>query len=196
MALLGEIEPIAGTGLLIVNVRFYSAARRLFTTVTETVPAAAMSAAEIAVTIVLLANVVARADPFQFTTEPVTKPEPFTVSVKAAPPAVALLGEIELIAGTGFWMVNLAEFDVAPPVPGFLTVTFTVPAVVRSVAGICAVTCVLLTKVVTRAELFHLTLALDEVRAIYREGEGSRAHRFAGGQKRSDDRRRHKEIPH
>ena len=81
------------------------------------------------------------------------------MSVKAVPPAVALVGEIELIAGTGFLMVNLAEFDVALPVPGFLTVTFTVPAVVRSVAGICAVTWVLLTKVVTRAELFHLTLA-------------------------------------
>jgi hypothetical protein len=38
----------------------------------------------------LLENVVVRADPFQSTTEPETKFEPFTVSVKAGPPAVAL----------------------------------------------------------------------------------------------------------
>ena len=162
VALLGEIEPIAGTGLLMVNVIAFDVPPPggPFTTVTEAVPAVAMSAAEMeAVSIVLLEKVVARGDPFQFTTEVVTKPEPFTVSVKAAPPAVALLGEIELIAGTGFLTVNRSEFDVALPVPGFLTVTDTVPAVVRSVARICAVTWVLLTKVVTRAELFHLTLA-------------------------------------
>ncbi len=112
-----------------------------------------------AVSIVLLEKVVVRADPFQFTTEVVTKPEPFTVSVKAKPPAVALLGEIELIAGTGFLMVNRSEFDLALPGPGFLTTTGTLPAVVRSVAKICAVTLTLLTKFVTRAELFHLTTA-------------------------------------
>ena len=131
-----------------------------FTTVTEAVPAVAMSAAVMeAVSFVLLKNVVVRADPFQFTTELVTKPEPLTVRVKAAPPAVALLGEIEPIAGTGFLMVNGREFDVALPGPGFLTVTDTVPALVRSVARICAVSLTLLTKVVTRAELFHLTVA-------------------------------------
>ncbi len=67
----------------------------LFTTVTEAVPAVAMSAAVMeAVSFVLLKNVVVRADPFQSTTEPPeTKFDPRTVSVKAAPPAVALLGE-------------------------------------------------------------------------------------------------------
>ena len=112
-----------------------------FTTVTEAVPAVAMSAAEMeAVTLVLLANVVVRADPFQSTTEPETKFEPFTVRVKAGPPAVALLGEIELIAGTGLLTVNVIAFDVPPPGGAFTTVTETVPAVLMSDEGTAAVT--------------------------------------------------------
>lgn len=48
-----------------------------FTTVTELVPAVAMSAAVMeAVSFVLLKNVVVRADPFQSTTEPETKFDP------------------------------------------------------------------------------------------------------------------------
>jgi hypothetical protein len=112
-----------------------------FTTVTEAVPAVWMSAAEMeAISLVLLTNVVVRADPFQFTTEPETKFEPFTVRVKAGPPAVALLGEIELIAGTGLLMVNVIAFDVPPPGRAFTTVTETVPAVLISDEGTAAVT--------------------------------------------------------
>ena|ERR1700731_3773048 len=112
-----------------------------FTTVTEAVPCVAMSAMEMeAVSFVLLANVVVRADPFQSTTEPETKFEPFTVSVKAGPPAVALLGEIELIAGTGLLMVNVCAFDVPPPGATFITVTEAVPAVLISDEGTAAVT--------------------------------------------------------
>jgi hypothetical protein len=112
-----------------------------FTTVTEAVPAVAMSAAEMeAVSLVRLANVVVRGDPFQSTTEPKTKFEPFTVSVKAGPPAVALLGEIELIAGTGLLMVNVIAFEVPPPGRAFTTVTEAVPAVLMSDAGTAAVT--------------------------------------------------------
>ena len=112
-----------------------------FTTVTEAVPAVAMSAAEMeAISLILLENVVVRADPFQFTTEPETKFEPFTVSVKAGPPAVALLGEIELIAGTGLLMVNVFAFDVPPPGRAFTTVTETVPALLMSDEGTAAVT--------------------------------------------------------
>jgi hypothetical protein len=112
-----------------------------FTTVTEAVPAVWMSAAEIeAVSIVLLENVVLRPDPFQSTTELETKFEPFTVSVKLGPPAVALLGEIERIAGTGLLMVNVIAFDVPPPGGGFTTVTETVPAVLMSDEGTVAVT--------------------------------------------------------
>jgi hypothetical protein len=112
-----------------------------FTTVTEAVPGVAMSAAEMeAVSLVLLKNVVLRADPFQSTTEPETKFEPFTVSVKAGPPAVALLGEIELIAGTGLLTVNVIAFDVPPPGVAFTTVTEAVPAVLMSPEGTVAVT--------------------------------------------------------
>ena len=112
-----------------------------FTTVTEAVAAVAMSAAEMeAVSFMLLTNVVVRGDPFQFTTEPETKCEPFTVSVKAGPPAVALLGEIELIAGTGLLMVNVIALDVPPPGGAFTTVTEAVPAVLMSDEGTVAVT--------------------------------------------------------
>ena len=48
----------------------------------------------------LLINVVVRGDPFHSTVEVAAKSEPVSVSVKAAPPAVALVGEAETIAGT------------------------------------------------------------------------------------------------
>jgi hypothetical protein len=51
---------------------------------------------------VLLTNVVVRSEPFQCTLEPEMKEEPFTVSVKAASPALALAGEMEDRTGTGF----------------------------------------------------------------------------------------------
>jgi hypothetical protein len=112
-----------------------------FTTVTSAVPGVRMSAAEMeAVSFVLLENVVLRADPFQSTTEPKTKFDPCTVSVKAGPPAVALLGEIELIAGTGFLMVNVMGSDVPPPGVAFTTVTEAVPAILMSDEGTVAVT--------------------------------------------------------
>src|ERR1700723_3481173 len=74
-----------------------------FTTVICAVPAAAMSAAVIAaVSCVSLTSVVERALPFQFTVEVDMKLAPFTVNVKAAPPAFALVGAIEEREGTGF----------------------------------------------------------------------------------------------
>jgi hypothetical protein len=162
LALLGEIELIAGTGLLTVNVFAADVPPPGpgFVTVTMILPAVAISAAEIAaVSWWLLENVVVRAAPFHFTTEVVTKFEPFTVSVKAAPPAVALAGEMEVTVGLGLLIVNVSEFDGPPPGGGFVTITGTVPAVARSVVRIWAVTLMLLTKVVTRAELFQLTVA-------------------------------------
>jgi len=48
-------------------------------------------------------KVVDRLLPFQTTTEAEMKLVPFTVSVNAAPPAVALLGEIELTDGAGLF---------------------------------------------------------------------------------------------
>jgi len=59
-------------------------------------------------------NLVESAVPFQFTTEPDPKPVPFTVNVKAGPPAVAELGAIALTTGAGF-TVNVTAFERTPP---------------------------------------------------------------------------------
>ena len=53
-----------------------------------------------AVTCAPLTYVVARFDPFHCTSDPATKFDPFTVKVNAAPPAVALFGEMDVIEGT------------------------------------------------------------------------------------------------
>ena len=57
-------------------------------------------------------------------------------------------------------IVKLAVPDVPPPGVGLKTVTCAVPALVKSVAGICAVNCVALTKVVVRSCPFHFTREL------------------------------------
>ncbi len=67
-----------------------------------------MSAAVMeAVSWLLLTKVVVRLVPFHRTTELELKLEPLTVNVKAAPPAVALDGEIEIAVGTGLLMVKV-----------------------------------------------------------------------------------------
>jgi len=63
----------------------------------ETTLAAGMAA----VNCVELTNVVAGADPPKLTIEAATKFVPVIVSVKAAPPATALFGEIAVIVGVG-----------------------------------------------------------------------------------------------
>ena len=79
-----------------------------FVTVTVAVPAVAISAAVIAaVNCVALTNVVVLAAPLNFTTDVDTKPVPLTVRVKAAPPAVALVGEREVTVGAGLLMVKV-----------------------------------------------------------------------------------------
>jgi hypothetical protein len=50
---------------------------------------------------VLLIIVVVRGDPFQSTVDPDAKPVPLTDKVNAAPPAVTLVGETEIIASGG-----------------------------------------------------------------------------------------------
>jgi hypothetical protein len=71
-------------------------------TVTAAVPAVAISAAVIAaVSCVALTKVVVLAAPLNFTTDADTKPVPLTARVKAAPPAVALVGEREVSVGAG-----------------------------------------------------------------------------------------------
>ena len=75
-------------------------------TVTGTVPAAAISVAGIvAVSCVLLPNVVERSAPLHRTTDAAMKFVPVSVSVKAGPPTVALDGAIELNVGAGFAVI-------------------------------------------------------------------------------------------
>ena len=102
VALVGESETSVGNGLFTVNGEFPDAPPpgAGFVTVTLNVPAVAISAAVMdAVTCVELTNVVAAAVPLKFTADVETKFVPFTVSVKVAPPAVAVVGESDVIAG-------------------------------------------------------------------------------------------------
>src|ERR1700739_750771 len=74
------------------------------------------------------------------------KLEPFTVSVKDGPPAVAALGEIEVIAGTGFAAgftrkVSVLERPFMPvPEKGLSVLTKLVPAFAMRAAETVAVT--------------------------------------------------------
>lgn len=77
--------------------------------------------------------------PFHWTTELETKLVPFIVRVKLEPPAIVEVGEIEVVVGTGLFIVNVCAFDVPPPGVGLRTVTVDVPAVVISVVLIVAV---------------------------------------------------------
>jgi hypothetical protein len=86
-------------------------------TVTPGVPVEAMLAAGMAaVNCVELTNVVAGADPPKLTIEPATKFVPLIVSVKAAPPATVLLGEIAVIVGVGLDPLDTGGL-VPPPHP-------------------------------------------------------------------------------
>jgi xanthosine utilization system XapX-like protein len=78
--------------------------------------------------------------PLKLTIESAPNPLPFTIRVNAGPPAVALVGLIELIIGGGL-IVNVTEFEVAPPE---LIVTGTMPGVTSRLAGTAAVTWVVL----------------------------------------------------
>jgi len=94
-----------------------------FVTVTLKVPAVPISEARIAaVTCVPLTTVVVREFPLKFTTAPLTKPVPFTVSVNAAPPAAAVLGESVVIVGAGLLFVSDKFAGVLAPAPRALTV--------------------------------------------------------------------------
>ena len=110
VVLAGAIEVSVRADPLIVNDRVPDVPPpgAAFVTVTLAVPAVAISAAVIAaVNCVALTNVVVLAAPLNFTTDVDTNPVPFTVRVKAAPPAVALVGEIEDSVGAGLLMVNV-----------------------------------------------------------------------------------------
>ena len=109
VVLAGAIEVSVKPEPLIVNDRVPDVPppEAAFVTVTLAVPAVAISASVIAaVNCDGLTNVVVLAAPLNFTIDVDTKPVPFTVRVKAAPPAVALVGEIEVSVGAGLLMVN------------------------------------------------------------------------------------------
>jgi len=93
------------------------------------------------------------------------KPAPVSLSVKPAAPAVAVLGEMLARAGAGFGGGGSAliekgrPVEVPPPGAGFTTVTVAIFTVVKSLAGICAVSVVVLINVVVLADPFHWTVA-------------------------------------
>ncbi|MBI3061376.1 MAG: hypothetical protein HYY83_05295 [Deltaproteobacteria bacterium] len=131
-------------------------------TVTSAVPAVAMSLEEIvACSLVPLTKVVVRFELFQRTTDADTKLLPVTVSVNPAPPVVALLGESEAAAGTGWLMVKVRAADVPPPGRGSNAVISAVPAVAMSLEEMAACNWVLLTNVVVRFEPFQRTTDVD-----------------------------------
>lgn len=72
---------------------------------------------------------------------------PFTVSVNAPDPAATLVGEIDVIEGTGFpapLIMKVMALEDPPAVGGLYTVTCTSPAAVMSADQIVARSCVLL----------------------------------------------------
>ncbi len=86
-------------GAVMVNVREFLELPPLVPQLTETSAEPALAMLElktVACKFVLLTYVVIKGLPFQSTTHPIWRFDPFTVRVKAAPPAVALVGEMEL----------------------------------------------------------------------------------------------------
>src|SRR4029077_3420006 len=76
--------------------------------------------------------------PLKFTTELWIKPVPFTVSVKAVPPAATVEGFKEAIVGAGLLIMNDCALEVPPPGVGLVTVTLRGPPATISAAGIVA----------------------------------------------------------
>ena len=83
-------------------------------------------------------KVVVRSLPFHRRTDEAMKFVPVDVRVNPAPPAVTLLGEIELSVGAGLLIVNVCALEIPPPGVGVKTVTGAVPGVAMSLAEIAA----------------------------------------------------------
>jgi len=128
----------------------------LVATVIEAVPGFAMREADtVAVSCVEETNVVVSAAPFQFTIEAETKFNPLTVNVNCESPAAAQIGLSELMVGAAA-IVNVTALDVAPHPP---TVIEAVPGVAMSAAGTVAVSCLVVTNVVTSGLPFQYTVS-------------------------------------
>jgi hypothetical protein len=154
VAVVGEILLMFGP-LAIVKVTTF-VVKVFDSTVTWAVPGVAIrSASTGAVTWVELTTLVASAVPFHRTTEPVVKPAPFTVSVKAGPPAVALLGLRELMVGL---TLKVTKADVTPP---DATDTCAVPAKRSRFPGTAAVNWLAFTTVVASGAPFHCAVASE-----------------------------------
>lgn len=100
----GDSVVTVGDGLFTVNVELAEVPPpgAELVTVALNEPAVAICAAVIvAVSCVALTNVVGAAAPLKFTTDPETKFKPFTVSVNPAAPAIALVGESDVMVGNG-----------------------------------------------------------------------------------------------
>lgn len=115
MAEAGEMDVNVGGGLM-VKPRLAEAAPPGFATETLAVPAACSSAAgTVAVSCVVLTNVVASGEPFHKTDAPDAKPLPATVNVNAWPPAVAVLGaRLETTAAGALVTVNVCARERPP----------------------------------------------------------------------------------
>ena len=86
----------------------------------------------------LLTKVVVRLEPLTWTTDPLTKFVPFTVRIKAGPPAKVVLGEMLVSEGGGLLTTSESTAEAPPPGAGFTTVMERVPAEAMSLAGIAA----------------------------------------------------------
>ena len=109
-------------------------------------------------------KVVVRAPPFQSTTEAGAKFVPVTLRINAAPPAVAVAGESELIVGVAGGVGEITKStgeDVPPALPELVTVTEAVPALATSADAICACSAFALTNMVVRDLPFQLTVELE-----------------------------------
>ena len=132
------------------------------TTVMDAVPAVVRSLAGMtAVSCVALTKLVVNAAPLKSATDVLTKLIPVSVMVVFGAPTVAEVGLMPVSVGIGLLMVKVCAVDVPPPGPGVTTVMDAAPAVVRSLAGMTAVSCVALTKLVVNAA--PLKSATDEL---------------------------------
>ena len=153
IALVGEIL-VSVRGFVMVKGSAVGEVRPDCATLTSAEPALAMSAAgTVAVSCPALTKVVDRLEPFQVMTVEAVKPPPLAVIVNPGPPAVAVFGEM-LLRLSGGLMVNGSAGGVV--CPDCWTETIAVPAAAMNDAGIVAVTCPELMKVVVRTELFQM----------------------------------------
>lgn len=159
----GEMLVTVGTGLLTAR----SLALEIpppgsgLKTVMGKAPVARISAALIcAVNLVEFTNVVVLSLPLNRTTEPLTKAVPLTVNVNPAAPTIAADGDKLLMVGTGFTTVSGNVAEAPPPGAGLKTAIGKLPAAAMSLARICAVNCVLLTRLVVRFKPLKVTIEL------------------------------------